>query len=465
MNRGRSYITSVGFAAAGLSLIAPALAQEVSGLTATFGISQSVVTSDNLDLSNPANSGTRAVTGLSFGLVSETRTSRLAFETTGNFEFGDNENGFTDPSVSLNYLANSKNSQLLLATSYAETDVNALTTVFTNSDGDFGLIEQLVVGTGTRLSTGANLRFETGIDAPLGFIFDAGYNKRDFRDATDPDLFETERLTFGATARMRLNASATLRFGVTYEDYEAQDAINTLRDTTSVFAEADYALREDLTATTRFSFDRTETATIGSSGGFGLLSSRNTSISEGVGGGFAITKTLPNGTIGADFDTRVTADGRRDTVRVTRAIDLPRGAFSLSLGAVKTESSSAQPLVNVTYRQDMPRGQFRLGLRQQTSIGDDDETLINTRLEAEYNEEINANSSWGLSALLADTDAIDLNDDSRRLDLGVDYRRELARDWDLVANYTYSTSVQSGDAERTSNKVSLSIEKAFQFRP
>lgn len=464
MNRGRSYITSVGLTAAGLSLIAPAVAQEVSGLTATFGIKQSIEASDNLDLTDPPVAGARGTTELSFGLVSETRTSRLAFNTAGQFEFGEGDTGFTDPSANISYSTTSRNSRLTTLASYSESDVNSLTTVFA-STGGFGLDEQLVIGTGTRLNTSANLQFETGIDAPLGFIFDASYRMLDFRDTTDPGLFETERLTYGATMRMRVNAAVTMRLGFELEDYEAQDDVNTMRDNARVFWEADFDIRSDLTATTRLSFDRNETTTTGFTGGFGLTATQNTSTDEGFGGGFAITKTLQNGTIGADFDTRVTSDGRRDTVRLTRAIALPRGDFSLTVGAAKTNTSGLQPLVDMTYNQDVPRGRLTLGLSQRVSIGDDDESQINTRLRAEYNEEINQNSSWGVSALLADTDAIDLDDDSRRLDLGVDYRRELARDWDMVANYTYSMAEESGDAARTSNTVSLSIEKAFQFKP
>jgi hypothetical protein len=464
MNRGRSYLTSVGFAAAGLTFIAPAVAQEVSGLTATFGIKQSIEASDNLDLGNPANSGARGVTQLSFGLVSETRTSRLGFDTAGKFEFDEDGVDFTDPSASFSYMTATRNSQLAFRANYAETDINALTSVFADTGG-FGLVEQLVVGTGTRLRNSANLRFETGIDAPLGLILDGRFDATDFRDTSDPDLFETERLTFGATVRMRVNSSVSMRFGVELEGYEAQDDSNTIRDNQRIFWASDFDIRPDLSATTQLSYSRNETTTTNVVGGFGLTGIENVDTDEGFGGGFAITKTLKDGTIGADFDTRVTSDGRRDTVRVTRVLNLPRGAFSLSLGAVKTEASSAQPLVDMTYRQEMPRGLVTLGLRQQASISDDDETLINTRLRASYNEEINASSSWGLTALLADSDAVDFDDDSRRLDLGVDYRRELARDWDLVANYTYSMAEDSGDASRTSNTVSLSIEKAFQFKP
>jgi hypothetical protein len=462
MNRGRSYITSVGLTAVGMSLIAPAVAQEVSGLTATFGVKQSIETSDNLDLTNPATAGTRGVTELSFGLTSVTSTSRLAFNTAGNFEFGEGDTGFTDPSANITYATSTRNSRLTAQIGYFENDVNALTTVGVDTNG-FGLNEQLVVGSGTRLRTSANLNFETGLDAPLGFVFDASYAGVDYRDTVDPDLFETERYTFGITARMRLNSTATLNLGTEFEAYEAQDDSNTTRDNRSVFVEGNLQVRSDITATTRLSYDRNETTTTTTSLGGGLTNT--TSVDEGFGGSFAITKTLKDGTIDANFSSRVTSDGRRDTFRVTRALDLPRGAFSLSLGVVKTETSDPQPLVDMTLSQNLPRGALTLGLSQQVSIGDDDETIVNTRLRAAYDEKINASSSWGLSAALADTDSIELGDNTRRLDLGVNYRHEVARDWDVVANYTYSSSDQTGEALRSSNTVSLSLQKTFQFRP
>jgi hypothetical protein len=253
--------------------------------------------------------------------------------------------------------------------------------------------------------------------------------------------------------------------GTDLDTYEAQDSVNTYRENVRVFLEGSYDIRPDLTATTRLNYSRNETTTSSLIGGFGLASADNVSTNKGFGGGFAITKTLKNGTIGADFDSNVTSSGRRDTARVTRAIKLPNGDFSMSLGAVRPEGSDLQPLINLSYSQDLVRGKLGLGLSQRTSTGDDDETVINTRLRASYDQEINPSSSWGLTARLADTDAVDLADNTRRLDLGVNYRHELAQDWDLVANYTYSSSKQTGEAQRSSNTVSLSIAKSFQFRP
>lgn len=452
MNRGRSYLTSVGLTACGLTLIAPALAQEVGGLTATFGVSQSISASDNLDLTDPAVSGGRAITGLSFGLSSVTQTSRLEFNTSGNFEFDSDDSGFTDPSVSLSYETSTQNTVLGFNLGYRESDVSTQTTALPDVGGF--LLERLVVGTGDRRLGTAGLDLEIGADAPLSFVFALDYVSTDFSNTTDPDLFANDTLSLAATARMQVNSATVLSLGVTASDYDAEDTAETQRDNTSIFLNGTYAIRPDLSATTRLSYSRNETTT-----------TTGTTDENGLGGGFAITKTLQNGTIGLDLGTNVSSDGRRDTVQLTRAVNLPRGAFSLTVGAVQNETSDIEPLVSMSYNQNFPRGLLTLGLTQQASIGADDETVINTRLQADYNEQINSSSSWGLSASLADTDAVDFEDNSRSIDVGLNYRHDLTRDWGLVANYTYSFNDDSDSDERTSNTVSLSIERSFQFRP
>jgi len=198
MNRGRSYFISVSLTAAGFTLIGPAIAQEVGGLTATFGISQGIEASDNFDLDLPEESGARSVTSLSFGLSSVTNSSSISLVAAGDLELGNtNDDAFNDRSLTFDYSLTRKNSTLDIDARYALTDVNAINSTFEfDPTSIFGLFsEQFFVGDGTRERTTANFRFETGIDAPLGFIFQGAYNFTDFQDTNDPDLFQTETFT------------------------------------------------------------------------------------------------------------------------------------------------------------------------------------------------------------------------------------------------------------------------------
>ena len=457
MNRGRSYLISVSLTAAGFTLIAPALAQEVGGLTASIGLRQGFEGSDNFDLSDPEESGVRSVTRVDLGLSNVTRNSSLELTASGDLEFGDTDDrGFNDPTVGLSYTIANKNTRLSFDGTYSESDVNALNSSFERDFSNiFGLFsEQLTVGEGTRERTTANLLLETGLDAPLGFTLQTRYNFTDYRDTNDPDLFQVETLSVTGMARFRVNGQLTFNVGATIDTSDALDAERTSRENSRLFANADYQLRPDLRATAELSFSNNETTDV-----FG------TQTEDGFGLGFGLNKSLRNGSIGFDFDSRVTSDGRRDTLTLSRSLELKDGGLTLSAGVVQTDTSDLEPLFNVDYNKNFKRGQLTLGLSQSASTDNDDNTVINSSLRARYNEQINQRSSWGLSAVLADSNSIELNDDTRRLDLGINYRHEVARDWDLVADYTYSTAEQSGEPDRSSNTVSLSLQKTFQFRP
>ena len=51
---------------------------------------------------------------------------------------------------------------------------------------------------GDREEIGAQFRFETGLNDPLGVVLTGSYRERSFTDTTDPDLFDSETFTLSA---------------------------------------------------------------------------------------------------------------------------------------------------------------------------------------------------------------------------------------------------------------------------
>lgn len=75
-------------------------------------------------------------------------------------------------------------------------------------------------------------------------------------------------------------------------------------------------------------------------------------------------------------------------------------------------------------------------------------------------------SSWSIGANLADTRATDAGIETREKRFGVQmsYRRELTRDWDMVAQYQHAIITSTDEDERRSNTISLGLERVFDTR-
>lgn len=467
MNRGQSYLRGTAICAATLIGFG-AVAQEGGGIRATFGVNQSIESSDNFNFDAPGSeeSGTRAVTNLRFGLSSRTENTQLSLTTTGQFEAGTGaETGLSDPTARLAFRTGNRSTQIRLQGNYAESDVSnagfTSTQELTGTDAllqAFGFAptepEQLFLGDGTRIRTGAGIDLDLWRDAPISLSLSADYSHTGYRDALDPSLFEFDNLTTRASTRLRLSPVANLSFGASLVTYSAQNALRTERTNATYFSELSYQVRSDLTASASLNYADNETRNL-----------LTTDVNKGLGGGLGLTKTMQRGTLGLRFDSSINSDGRRDTLRLNRSLDLRDGTLAVSLGLLDTEQSGPEPLVSATYTKNLKRGQMQLGLSQQAGVNSDDETIVNTRLRAGYDMDINPVSGIGVSLSLADTKNLQNTDDTRRLNLGLSYRHALSRDWNMVARYSHATSNQTAQADRSSSTVTLGVQRAFEFRP
>jgi hypothetical protein len=60
---------------------------------------------------------------------------------------------------------------------------------------------------------------------------------------------------------------------------------------------------------------------------------------------------------------------------------------------------------------------------------------------------------------------VDGTGDQRRLDLGLGYRRQLTRDWDLTADLSHRLTWEDGTREDSITTLSLNVARSFVFRP
>ena len=128
-------LSAVSLAAAGSLALHPlmGIAQDTGGLQLTFGVEQRFESNDNLGL-DVVSAGTtnQATTRLSFGLLTETRSASLAFDTSASLRaangpgFSGTEVALADPRISLTYSRTAANANLDVKARVQTTDVEFL---------------------------------------------------------------------------------------------------------------------------------------------------------------------------------------------------------------------------------------------------------------------------------------------------------------------------------------------------
>lgn len=506
----RSFLLAAGIAG-GLATVA-ASQEGLGGKTLRLTLGQSLQYSDNIDLvANPDNDGVlRSSTRLGLSYSDVTRTQSFRFNTGGAYEIdSDGESGLNDPFATLSYALTGANSRLNFSADYRETDLDdvfasqALIPV-TDGDGDADPVpdagtpvnDVAQIENGDRINTSYGIGFETGLQSTVGLQLNFLERARRFSGVVDPDLFETRDRRADLRLTFRIDPQITARFTASGRRFTAEDTDGIDRTETSAGVGVTFNLTPVTTLDLSLGYSRTEVE-------------RNTgdTIADGITYGGTLSRVLPNGTIGVDFSSTETTNGRRNTLRANRAMTLPRDAtLSYGIGVSKTDGFSSEPLFTLAYAKPLKRGRFGLAFSQEARTDEEeDDAVILTQLSANYalalsptvnwlvsaglndvsaksdtgedrrrinlssnlNGQINDVSSWSAGITFSETDTSSALDDEEQRRYGVQlaYRRALAREWDMVARYQHTSIVDSDAEDRRSNAVSLGLEKTFSFRP
>jgi hypothetical protein len=462
LGRGKNKKT-IGIAGLIIASVGGVVAQEASepsGVQMTLDLTQRFRAGDNLEhVASPSGSSAVSQTNLTFGVLSETRAQTLQGTFGGSFETGyladdgGSVSQINDPFATLSYFTESINSNLLVNLSFQRSDVSDFT--FTDSFTS----EDFVIDGGTRDSTNAEIVYETGIGGPIGARIALNYTGRKFNDTTDPDLSDREVFTYDGKFRVALTRSAELQLLTKYREDQDDDAFDTLQTQTEFGFGLNYVLAAgtDIAATLTYNQLDTETTTSGV---------RSTATEEGLTFGLDVTHDMPNGNIVGSIKSDVVTSGRKNTFRLTRQFDLPRGAMSLTFGGSQTENGNLNPLYGIVYNQDFSTGSFTASLTQSTTTETDGDERLNSSLNASYSHQITEISSLSLEFGLSDSEVTEgTDDDLRRTDVGITYQRELNRDWNLNAGYRYRITERSGSADRKSNEIFAAVTRRFDLRP
>lgn len=388
-----------------LGTLAPmqSAAQEAAGgMRLTFGLGLRAETDSNANL-DPVSRGrtSRAISDLSFGLASTTRTARFALDAGVSLQ-GENaprgrNNGLQNPFAALSYGRDWADANFELSASLRETDLS--------TDSDVTNFDPL---TGIRRVGKIDTALRWGENRPVGFGLSAGYTDTRYRNAPGTPDHTIARV--GLTARLDLSQASRLDLGLRGSRYDAVGAPR-VRDT--------------------LGFDA------------------------------GLTITRPRGSLGVHLAIDDTEDGQRQSLTLRNDLELPRGRLAYGLGATQGVDDRIRLTGSLDYSLALPRGALAIGLSRSVKADEQDAETVVSSASLSYRHALTPLSSLRFTANWATSRATLTNLDTTNTSLGATYSHELTRDWTLDIGYRHRLRDAAGIGKARSNSVFLGLRREF----
>ena len=391
---------------------------DTGGIQLTFGVTFRLEAQDNRGLSViNEQSSFEAATDLSFGLLTETRTQRFAFDMGGSLRTLNTDldvakaDGFVNPFAALSYDISNASSRFGISARISESDLSGSETIL--DDDGFEIISD---GTATRRTSRAEISYDWGDDRRFGWGVFARYLGTDYRGGTVQNtageaVNDSTRLTYGARARFDISEATTLTSTLSHQTYE-EDGVAGTRET--------------------LAFDN------------------------------ALTVDRPLGPVTFNFGITDTEEGQRVALSAGRSYETPTGTFNGALGVTRAASGGTFLTANLGYNHPLPRGALNFGLvRSVSSSNTEDTERVNTQLNFGYTQELTPISGISLAINWADTETVSTGLGTSTTTLSATYRHELTPDWDLNAGYRHNLRNDDTTGRARNNTLFIEMSRAF----
>ncbi len=430
------------------------------GVQVDIGVSTSLKTDSNFSLTPGKSLGRSNIsdTQLTFGLSSVTSAYDFSLISSGVLRFADipgrSVAGFEDPTTRLRFVADSADSRLTLTGSYRSVDREFLDPFQIEQEQQ--QLGSLVGNGGTLRATNLGLTYDIGLNAPLGFTFDLSHDKNDYSNVASTAIFDTETNRAAVTGRLRFSQVAVGRVQAAQTKYEAADSVLTHRTTTDYVMGVSYDINPVLNLDAQIGHTNVDTTT-----------TSGTSVVSGLTGAFTLTKTLPNGSVFGTLTSNTNQNGRRTTLSVGRGLQFPTGTVNASVGVTQGDIGSASWVASLQYDQQLLADQITLSFDRSASTNTLNQEIVDTRLSAAYNHNINPSSQlnltldWGRSEDNSNTGVptIELTN------LQAAYSRDLTADWKMSGGVLLRNRKETGLPSANSTSFFLTLDRNFSFRP
>lgn len=438
-------------------VVRPGVAQDTSGVRQNFSLSETLRYNDNPEFEVGGSDSTFVSrTNLSYSLSARTQAQTLNFSASGSLEFGDDtsDRTFVSPRVSLGYTRENRGTALNANLRVQVEELDEFS-VFSTDDLAFAdpiVADEVIISDGQRIRSNASVGFETGRDGPFGLTGTLSLSERDFRNiGASTAQSDRSEVSLLLGSRFDINPRLQTSLTVSASESDTDDADQTNRERESISVGAEVVLRSDLTASASLSQNWNTTTTTTSE-----------TSTDGLGLSLDLDYARPNGSIGAGFDTSVNTDGRRNSLVLTRTLNLQNATFSAAVGATEFETGQVRPLVNLSYEQPLPSGGLTVRLNQASGINSSDQSILNTGFSANYSHSINNLSSVSAGFDFARTDVIeDSGQNTERSSFTVSYNYALTKDWSLSSGVSRNIGSDGDEPDRTANSLFLTIGRSF----
>lgn len=454
--------TGLALAATGLVLSVPfgLFAQDGStGSEVTFGLSSTLSTTDNKFLSSDDSDKqqtTEWINRLSVAMTEQTRLGRLNASAATDVQMSGGEvetDGveLANHAVQLSFAQDTATGGFQASSSYRETELVGLTSLFDEETGETTLEED----PGRRNSFTNSLSFSHGNGTPVQWDVSVSHRAIWYEDTISTSYDDSETWTAGASAELRLSPVATVTSGVTYRYFQADDDVTTRRETSSASVGLSYEVSPIWTAQSSLGYTRIDQS------GADTLDDQ-----FGADFGFAIERDLPRGSVGLNYGHRIADLGRRNELYLSGDLAGRDVTLDYRFGVSKLEDEEEVDLVaDISIVQDLPGGRITFGAVQNFATESDGTSSQAMRVSAAWDHQINSLSSFGLSATYSAVDysAADTSD-TRLTAITAEYSHSLTQDWALTGGVRYRRETDDGDGDATSHTVFMTANRDITFR-
>jgi hypothetical protein len=427
-------------------------AQEVGGLNVTFDVSQNLESRREEGFIGSDGSSFRSVTGLAFGLSSETRSQSidLGLSSALAATFGDEDDlALENNQATLDYTRSSRDSALSFGARYRRDEVDDL--VFDSTLAD----EDITTGEGAREVLTLNTGLVLGREARVTGTFNHVYETSVFYDTFDPTLNDSDTQGLDARISFQLTRAFSADVFATWREINEQGLGATDRETRRTGISASYAISPITTVSGEIAYGEEE--------------SRSATVLEtdGLNYGLSLVRSRPNGAVNLNYSQEEALTGTRRQLIAGQDLELERGDLGYSFGVTETEGFDAQFLANLTFDFELDRNSStRIELSQDGTINGDDQEVVNSRLNLSYTRELTRVSQVSANFALVDEDVLVAGAaDQRSIEFGVTYSHALAEDWGVTSGYEYSSVRLDGAPDRDRRTVFVGLQKSFAYRP
>ena len=374
---------------------------------------------------------------LRYDFIRETRRTALNFQ--ANLDWADDD---LTTGLDLGYRVEGARSNFVAGASYSQSDVSDLA-VTVDDAGDVITFDS----DGTREVSRLSLRYQGGMDLPVGYSAALSFTELSY---SDTDAFDdTQNVTGRFGLRFSPNSSIDYNLELTLAKFDADDVENTKRDTESLTASASYRLDASQTLSGTLGYSTIKTEELG--------------ITEDVNGATAAvsyTREDSVGIYGVELSSTLSGAGRRDALTLARSAELPNATWDVMLGVSQGEEGGATLIGRVGYQMSLQSDRINLSLDRRVSTNGDNEDVTVTALRGGYTHQLSEISALGLSVTANVTDN-PVSGDSERFDASLAYERELARDVQIELGVRNRYGRNSNDDIARSQELFFSLSKTF----